>query len=221
MAAETIIEAQLRMETGTGAARRLRRQGILPASVCVKAGTPIDIQLNQHVFDMMLIRHSGDNLIADLKIPDQPTRKVLLTEVQRNTVSGHSEHADFHEVAMDEKMHISVSVELKGEPIGVTRDGGMLDQPLHEIDIEVLPGDIIESIEVDVSELEVGDALRISDLTIPAGVTVLTDPNVAVAGVSAAREAEEEEEEDEPSEAAATPEVIGEKKEEQDGKPSA
>ena len=216
MAETTVIKAELRDVKGSAASRRLRRAGIIPAVVCIKKGDSISIQLNQHDFNMMLRHHQGDSLIADLEIGGKKSLKVLLSEVQRDSVTGQTEHADFLEVAMDQMMHVKVPLELIGEPAGL-QQGGVLEHGLRELEIAVLPGDMVESIEADISSLNIGDSLLVSDLPLSKTLTILTDAELPVASVNLPRAEEEEEEAEEGAEEGAEPEVIGGEKAEEEG----
>ncbi len=215
MAETTVIKAELRDVKGSAASRRLRRAGIIPAVVCIKKGDSISIQLNQHDFNMMLRHHQGDSLIADLEIGGKKSLKVLLSEVQRDSVTGQTEHADFLEVAMNQMMHVKVPLELIGEPAGL-QQGGVLEHGLRELEIAVLPGDMVESIEADISGLNIGDSLLVSDIPLSKTLTILTDAELPVASVNLPR-AEEEEEAEEGAEEGAEPEVIGGEKAEEEG----
>ena len=215
MAETTVIKAELRDVKGSAASRRLRRAGIIPAVVCIKKGDSISIQLNQHDFNMMLRHHQGDSLIADLEIGGKKSLKVLLSEVQRDSVTGQTEHADFLEVAMNQMMHVKVPLELIGEPAGL-QQGGVLEHGLRELEIAVLPGDMVESIEADISSLNIGDSLQVSDIPLSKTLTILTDAELTVASVNLPR-AEEEEDAEEGAEEGAEPEVIGGEKAEEEG----
>jgi large subunit ribosomal protein L25 len=215
MAETTVIKAELRDVKGSAASRRLRRAGIIPAVVCIKDGDSISIQLNQHDFNMMLRHHQGDSLIADLEIGEKKSLKVLLSEVQRDSVTGQTEHADFLEVAMNQMMNVKVPLELIGEPAGL-QQGGVLEHGLRELEIAVLPGDMVESIEADISGLSIGDSLLVSDIPLSETLTILTDAELTVASVNLPR-AEEEEDAEEGAEEGAEPEVIGGEKAEEEG----
>lgn len=216
MAETTVIKAELRDVKGSAASRRLRRAGIIPAVVCIKDGDSISIQLNQHDFNMMLRHHQGDSLIADLEIGGKKSLKVLLSEVQRDSVTGQTEHADFLEVAMNQMMNVKVPLELIGEPAGL-QQGGVLEHGLRELEIAVLPGDMVESIEADISGLNIGDSLLVSDIPLSETLTILTDAELTVASVNLPRAEEEEEEGAEGAEEGAEPEVIGGEKAEEEG----
>jgi len=120
-------------------------------------------------------------------------------------------HVDFFEISMTETMRVSIPIELTGEPVGVEQDGGILEHVTRELEVECLPGDLVEQFEIDVSALTIGDAVQVSDIQVSDKFDVITEPDVTVASVTAPRPEEEEEpEEVEEGE----PEVIGEKKEE-------
>jgi large subunit ribosomal protein L25 len=216
MAETTVIKAELRDVKGSAASRRLRRAGIIPAVVCIKDGDSISIQLNQHDFNMMLRHHQGDSLIADLEIGGKKSLKVLLSEVQRDSVTDQTEHADFLEVAMNQMMHVKVPLELIGEPAGL-QQGGVLEHGLRELEIAVLPGDMVESIEADISGLNIGDSLLVSDIPLSKTLTILTDAELPIASVNLPRAEEEEEEAEEGAAEGAEPEVIGGEKAEEEG----
>jgi large subunit ribosomal protein L25 len=158
----------------------------------------------------MVKPHSGENLIVDLDV-DGEMIKALLREVQHDVIVGTVLHADFLEISMTKKMRVTIAVELKGEPAGVSQQGGILEHLLRAIEVECLPGDLVDSFDVDVSELGLGKTMLIRDLKLDAKYTVLTAGDVAVATVVAPREDKVDEA---AAATAAAPEVIGKKKEE-------
>lgn len=187
MATDIRIEAQSRDEAGTGPARRLRMAGQIPASVSNAQGQARSLSLDAHVFEMMLQHHASESLIVDLSVDGKKTIKVLLKDVQHDPVHGKVLHADFVEISMTRKMRADISITLEGNPVGVVNQGGSLDQPLRSIEVECLPGDLEEEIVVDVSGLEIGSHISVSDLPVNADWTVLTDPALSVASVVAPR----------------------------------
>lgn len=191
MATQTILKAAVRNETGTGPARRLRRQGKLPAVVSMLDGRTVTITLNHHDFDIMLRHHSGDNVLVDLDLDEGGATKALLVEVQRDGLTGATEHADFHEVSMTETMRVHIPVQLMGDPAGVLTGGGILEQTLRELEVDVLPADMVDVIEADVSGLNVGDALLVRDLKVGERIKVVTPADTAVASVLAPTSEEE------------------------------
>lgn len=184
MANEILLSASLRATSGTAAARRMRRAGIMPAVLCDEHGNATSIQLDTHGFEKMLTKHSGENLLITLVVDGAEARKVLLREVQHDPLRGSARHADFVQVSLTRKMRITVPIELTGEPVGVTQQGGVLEQLLREIEIECLPGDLIEELVVDVAALKLGESLHVRDLAIGSALTILDDGDVAVATVA-------------------------------------
>jgi len=217
MVTATVLKAEVRTDKGSTAARRLRRSGSVPAVMGARGGESVLLALNRHDFDMMLRRHTGDNVMVDLQIGSAEPRKVLLTEVQRNGLTGASEHADFHEISMTEKMRVHVPIELYGEPAGV-QEGAILEQLIREIEVECLPGDMVDSVRIDVSAMKAGEALALGKVTIDPKLTLITSPDVAVAAVLIPRLVEEEVTAEAVAETGAEPEVIAKgKKEEEEG----
>jgi large subunit ribosomal protein L25 len=219
MADSIAIEATKREELGSTKVGRLRRAGWLPCIVNSSEGRSDPIQINMHDFQMLLRHHSRDNLIADLSVDGGKAVKAILKDIQYDPVSSRLVHVDFAEISMTKKMHVSIPLELTGDPVGVLEQDGMLTQSLRELEVECLPGDILDTIAVDVSGLNVGDSLHVSDLDVPDSMTVLSEADTSVVSVVAqiAEEEEGEEGEEEAAEGdAATPEVIGDKKDDDD-----
>jgi len=165
-----------------------------------------------------LVHHSvTENLLVDLSIKDnaRPQRLALVQEVQHHPLSGKMLHVDFHEVSADEKVTVLVPVEATGEAVGVKTGGGVLEHVLFKVKVRALPKDIPEFITVDVSHLEIGQAIHIGDLKPLPGTEILGDKHISVIAVAAPR-AEEEvvAAEAEAPLAAGDVEMIKEKKEE-------
>lgn len=190
MAEITVLKAEKREVAGSAAARRLRGAGSVPAEVYGDKGNT-SIQLNTHDFTLMLKRH-GEHQIMALEVEGKPEGYVLIKAVQHDPIQGGIIHADFITVSMDKPVEVSLPIELTGEPAGV-KTGGILEQQLAEIMVECLPGDMVDSIPVDVSALQVGEHLVVADLKLPAGFKVLADGEIVVASVAlpAAEKSEE------------------------------
>ncbi len=210
MADEITLTAANRAVSGSGAARRLRRTGIVPAIYTGEAGGSELIQLNGHDFELLLQRHHGESLVIDLQLEKGKAKKVLLKEVQHDPLHDNILHADFLEISMTKKLRVGVPLNLTGEPIGVSAEGGTLNHLLRELEIECLPMDIPEEILVDVSALGIGGLLRVSDVTVDPALEIIAEPTVGVAGVEAPR-VEEEPEVGEEEGAEGEPKVIGDK----------
>jgi large subunit ribosomal protein L25 len=190
--------------------RRLRATGLIPGTLYGASRKPMAVAVSPKLITSILRSASGENTLFDLELDGQK-RKVILKEFQVEPVKGRLLHADFYEVALDRALEINVHVELTGTPVGVKVQGGVLDFVTRELAVECLPTDIPEKIVVDVSELELGKHLRVSDLQIPPKVKVLTEPDVVVAHVVTPRAEEQPAAAAEaPAEAAAAaePEVI-------------
>jgi len=210
------IAAKPREEKGSGPAGRLRRDGFIPCVVYGdgKEGTPV--QVNAHDFEKILRGHSGEHMMVDLALEGGSDLKVLIKEIQHHPVSRKILHVDFNEVSLTKRLHVQLPIRLMGEATGVTQQGGVLEHLLREVEVACLPTDMIEAIEVDVTNMGVGDSLSVKDINLDAEkYVVLTDPEVAIAAVSAPRVEEEPVAVEEAVlDAGAGPEVITEKKEE-------
>jgi len=189
MAKEIRMKANLRTEQGSAAARRLRRTGVLPAAIKRLSGASESVELEAHAFENTMRHHSGDNLLVTLELDgtDVPT---LLREVQHDVLNGLAIHADFGEISLTRKIRVSIMLKLTGEADGVKNGGGILEQTLRQVEVECLPADLVETVEVDVSSLKLGQALTVGDLRLDAAYTVLTHTHLPVATVVAPVEEE-------------------------------
>jgi len=205
---EVVVSAHRRPESGKNVNRRLRVAGQIPGVLYGAQKESVPVSVSPKEIGAILRSATGENTLFDLDL-EGGRRKVLIKDYQLEPVKGHLLHADFYEVALDKLLHVTVHVELQGVPVGVKVQGGVLDFITRELEVECLPGDIPEKIVVDVSALEMGKHLRVSDLQVPEKVTVLTEPDNVVAHVVAPR-AEEAPvvAEAAPVEAGAEPEVI-------------
>ena len=216
---ETKLTAKTRAEKGSASAGRLRRTGWFPAVVYGEGRPGLDIQLNEHDFVVMLRTHRSENMIVDLTVEgrDKPV-KVMLKAMQHHPLTGRIIHVDFYEVSMTRKIEIEVPVKLVGVPTGVANEGGILEHVLRTLDVLCLPGDMVEEFELDVADLHIGKTLRVRDVKVDAAkFKVLSDPDQVVAAVAAPRTEEEEKAatETDAATAAAGPEVLTEKKDEE------
>lgn len=194
MATQAKLTAAPRSTRGKGAARSLRRAGRVPAVIYGHHRSPEAIELDATAFSRLLLAIGGHATTIDVAIEGQAPVKALIREVQRNPVRpAELLHVDLYEVRADEAITVDIPVHLVGTAEGVRLGGGMLDHVLHKITIEVLPGDIPDHIEVDVTSLGVGQQVSVRDLTVPKA-KILTDLSLPVCMVSAPR-----------TEAAATP----------------
>jgi large subunit ribosomal protein L25 len=206
MKATVTLTAERRQDTGKGAARKLRAGGRSPAVIYGHGREPESLSLSQTELDKVLHQIAGGSTIIDLTV-DGTSVQALIREVQRHPTRKLVHHVDFYEVHAGERLTLDVPIALAGSPDGVRNGGGVLEQFLREITIEVLPRDIPERVEVDVTDLKIANSLHVSDLQIE-NARILTDPKTTICTVVPPRvEAEpvmaiEEEEE------AAEPELI-------------
>ena len=200
---DTSLAVEIREATGKGAARRVRRGGRIPGVVYGAEIESVSITLDPAALDKLIrTSHAGVNTLIDLEGPSLVAGKtVLVKELQREPVRGALVHADLFEVNVTETVRVSIPVHVSGTPHGVTM-GGLLDHALREIDIECLPRAIPDEIVVDVTALDVGDSIHVSDLTLPEGVELHTPGDLSVVSVVAPR-AEEEPSAEEQAEVAA------------------
>ena len=215
--AQLTLEVKVRSEIGGGRPRMLRREGLLPGVFYSRGEEPIPLTLNMAYIKKATGR-LRENQIVSLEI-DRDGKKIkkpaIVKEIQVDYLALEVLHIDFQQIALDEKLTAMVPLISIGESIGVTRDGGILEHILREVEIECLPADLPESIEVDVSELTVGATIHVSDITATEGVEILTEPTLSIFALAAPiAEEEAAPEEVEGEEAAAEGEGEGEEGEE-------
>src|SRR5690349_2576214 len=214
MAKQVKLKAEPRNATGRSAARKLKARGIVPAVVYGGKDKSQALQVSERDINAMLSHASGENILVELEIAGEKTgRTALLQEVQHSPVRGDVVHVDFHAISMDEKIEASVPLEALGVATGVKNFGGLLEQNLRSLTIECLPRDLPDKITVDVSTLNIGDAIHVRDIKLPEGVVIKVQSDLTAFSV-VAPVAEEEPVAAEAEAAAAGPEVITAKKEE-------
>lgn len=218
--AEMTVSAKGRTAFGSGASRRIRRQGEVPGIVYGGTADNIPVTVNPKDLIKLLRSHAGRNTILNLEIEGVGTDNVILRDWQVDPVKEDFIHADFQRIAMDQKLTVTIPIHMVGVAIGVKAEGGLLDAVIREIEVECLPGDIPDEIECDVSGLHMNDSIRIRDLQIPGKVELLDDPDQVVVHVVAVREEESAEAAEGEVEGAAgdEPEVVakGKKEDEED-----
>ncbi|MFN3395364.1 MAG: 50S ribosomal protein L25 [Thermodesulfovibrionales bacterium] len=183
------LKAEKRDKAGKGIARSLRREGTIP-SVLYRAGHSLPIKMNRKELASFISSTAGEQVMVNLEFPDGEKRLALLKDYQVDPIKGELLHSDFFEVLLTEKVRVTVAVSTTGEPVGVKRDGGILQHGVREIEIECLPDKIPGHITVDVSGLEIGKSVHVSDLVLGEGIKVLTDPDEVIATVTAVVEEE-------------------------------
>ena len=212
---EIFLDAELRQEIGRGRVGDLRDKGFVPAVIYGQSRDSNAVKISHKQLLQLLHQHGLENVVINLKIKDDKENKprpCLIKEIQYDPVKSDIIHVDFNEISLTKVIKVNVPVLAKGEPAGVKQEGGSLEHILWEVEIECLPTDIPKEIEVDVSNLKIGDSIHIKDINFPANVKVLNSPEAIVLSVAApikeeiAVEAVEGGEKQEP-------EVIKEKKE--------
>ncbi len=197
---------------GKGAARSLRRQGQVPAVIYGHGRDPLSLSLNARDLDKLLGHIQAESTVIEVTVGGH-TAKTLIREIQRHPIKRQILHVDFQALVAGEKVTVSIPIVLAGIPEGVRLEGGVLDQTLRELEIEVDPSSIPDHIEFDVTNMVIGDSVHVSDLKMPDGVEVLDDPETSVAVLAAPRAVIEETPAVEAVEGAAEgtgePEVIG------------
>jgi large subunit ribosomal protein L25 len=182
----TKLVVAYRDRLGSPEARRLRKEGLVPG-VLYGSGEPVPISIEGRELRRALTGAGGLHSILDVEIDGKGTTHAsILKEYQVDPVRGGVTHVDLQEVRLDQAITASVQVQLLGaEDAPGVREGGVLSQPLREVNVEALPLEVPEHLELDVSGMEIGGTLRISDLTAPEGATLLDDPETVVATVTA------------------------------------
>lgn len=192
---EAKLAVEAREGRGKGVARRLRMKGMAPGVVygAGRESTAIAVEVAQ-LERLLETSHGGINTLIDLEGSSAASgRTVIAKELQREPIRGSLLHVDFFEVNLREKIEVSVPVHLDGTAQGVVL-GGVLDQQLREVELLCLPGAIPDDLRADVSHLELGDSLHVSELVLPEGVEILTDVELPIATVLIPRGLHDEEE---------------------------
>jgi large subunit ribosomal protein L25 len=182
-----------RTQLGSAESRRLRRQGLIPG-VLYGSSSPVAIVVPERALRAALTTGAGMHAVLDVTVDGGSSHSAILKEYQVSKVRGTLTHIDLQEVRLDQTIQTLVSVTLVGESIGV-KEGGILSQVTNAVNVEALPLEVPQHLELDISEMRIGDSLRLSELRPPAGVTLLDDPETTViATVSMQTRAEEPEE---------------------------
>lgn len=184
------LETQLREEKGKQLVKRLRLGGFIPAVVYKGGKDSLSLKVSEKDFIKVIGTKAGANVIINLKISDKQKdspkthkdKTVMIKEIQRNPVKGNILHIDFNEISLTQTLKVQVRVEPKGEPAGV-KEGGTLERVMREVEIECLPTQIPEKLEIDVSNLKIGDSVFVKDIIAPEGIKILPGPELIVMSV--------------------------------------
>ncbi len=178
------LNASVRSEQGSKAAGRLRRAGLIPGVIKRMSGDSTLIALNAHAYEMTMRGHHGDQALVCIDL-DGTKLSTLLRELQHDVISGKVIHADFDEVDMAKTVRVEIALNLVGTPDGVRNGNGVLEHELRAVHVDCLPSDIIDTFDVDVSALKVGEKLLASQLNLGDRYHVTTHKDVVVAAVVA------------------------------------
>ena len=188
MAIDLTLSAEPREAGSKGAARSLRRSGRIPATLYGARREPVSVSLNPKQVAAILQSESGHNSVFQLAVRGGETTAAMLVDWQREPIRGRLLHVDLKRIAMDQQVRVKVPVQVRGEAIGVKQQGGVLELVTREIEVECLPADIPEFIAVDVSELSIGNNLRVADVALQGNVRLRTEGDRVIAHVIAIKE---------------------------------
>ena len=207
------LQGERRSGVGKGVSRKLRQGGRIPAVYYGRGEDPIALIVGLKDLQEVIEKAEGSNVIVDLKVDGDGVadRKALIREIQRDPGGGHILHLDLQHISLPETMVVEVPIVLTGTPTGVKDGGGILEHLLREVEVECLPTDIPSKLELDVSALNIGDSLHVSDL-VADRVEIKTESDRTIATVVPPTVLEEAKPAEEG--AAAEPELVKEKKEE-------
>lgn len=210
-AAQLELTIKRRTTLGTRPVRRMRAEGVVPGVVYGRGMDPVAVVMSRKALGQVLHSKAGEHALVKLLLDDSKAweKPALIKSIQHHPVDNRVLHVDFHAVTLTERLKVKVPLVLKGDPIGVKQEGGILEHFLREIEVECLPTEIPVNVEFDVAALMIGQTIHVRDLTPPANTKITTDPEGVIASVQKPKEEKPEEE------AAVTePEVLREKKEE-------
>jgi large subunit ribosomal protein L25 len=194
-----------RTKLGSSESRRLRRQGLVPGVLYGRA-EPVAICIGERDLRAALSTAAGSHAVLEVAIDGGREHSAILKEYQRDKVRGTIMHVDLQEIRLDQLIHSAVVITLVGEPAGV-KEGGVLSQVANEVHVEGLPLEIPQHLDVDVSGMHIGDSLRLAELQVPDGITLLDDAETVLATVTMPTRVEEPEAEVAEGEEAAEGEV--------------
>ena len=207
------LSASLRDKSGKGAARSLRREGRVPAVVYGHGREPQPLSVDTRELERLLEHIAAGSTVIELDLAGTPSR-TLIREIQRHPFKRFILHVDFQELVAGERISVRVPLVYIGVPEGVRVGGGMLDQVMHEVEVEADPASIPNHVDLDVTNMGIADVVHVGDLPLPSGVTALDDAGLTVCLVQAPRVSEEPAPETEP--VSAEPELVGRRPKDED-----
>ncbi|HSZ26689.1 MAG TPA: 50S ribosomal protein L25/general stress protein Ctc [Chthoniobacterales bacterium] len=212
MAQQVKLKAQKRTVIGRNAIKKIKKEGLVPGVIYGSQAEPMALQVEARALTSVLAHALSEHVLVELEIVDgsqSNSRLALIQEVQHHPLKRELLHVDFHAVSATEKITSEVPIEAVGDALGVRTFGGLLEYSLRTLEVECFPQDLPEIVRIDVTNLNIGEALHVRDIPLPSGVESLTDGDLTVVSVVASRVGEEVVE---TAETPATPEVITEKK---------
>lgn len=184
---EIRLDVQLRNEVGSRKIKKIFRQDFVPAVVYGEKEASVAVKVDRRLYERMTRQHKGQNIIfhvyvsdGDKAVGDYP---VIVKEEQMHPVSDRLWHIDFNRISLTKAIEVKVPLRIKGEAVGVKRDGGSLDHALWELDVICLPTQIPQGIEIEVSSLTIGDAVHVKDIVLPPGVRTKHDPEAILVSI--------------------------------------
>jgi large subunit ribosomal protein L25 len=177
------LKVEVRSKTGKGISRQLRSSGLIPGVVYGKGMESTPVSVNPKELKEAIAGEGGHNNLITLKGGGSlDGNTVIVADILRSALRNEMQHVDLHKINLTEKVKVEVKVRLVGTAAGV-KDGGLLDFAMHKIEVECLPTQIPEHIDLDVTALTIGHSLHVADLQMPAGVKVLEDPKASVVSI--------------------------------------
>lgn len=188
------LHASFREGKGKEVNKKLRGEGFVPAVVYKKGEDAVSLKIDKRDLTRALHTEAGENVIIKLHIDGAKKKKertVIVKETQRDPIKDYFLHVDFQEISLTETLKVKVPISAKGEAIGVKQDGGILQHVLWEMELECLPTNIPEKIDIDVSKLKIGDSIHVKDIQAPEGVKILDNPEEIVFSIEHPKKVEE------------------------------
>lgn len=185
--ARPVLDARQRQTKGKEAAKKLRKNKELPAVFYGPNTEPVKLAVDYLELERIIKQFSGENIILDLKVQSDTgseSKSAILKDLQIDPIKDSYLHADFYEISMDREITVNIPIHLVNAPVGVS-NGGILQHIKRELAITCLPDKLVDTLEVDVSALDIGDAVHVSDVGLPEGITCLDDGHLSVAVVAA------------------------------------
>lgn len=191
MAKTATLKAEERKRTGSGLLKQMRKEGWVPSVVYGGGAENLNVKIKARAFRELLAASASDSFLVNLELDSGKSQLAFVQDIQHDSLSSAIVHADFLAVSETTEITAHLPVILSGEPAGV-RSGGVLEQQLHGLDVSCLPKDLPETLQADVSEMEIGDSLQVKDLNLPDGVSAGLGEDVVIAIVVMTRVAKSE-----------------------------